>query len=404
MTGSTGCIGHMDRRIVFVALAGPSGMGGQDVATKEIAAALGRHPNVGLMLLCPKPAGELPPELARYVSRALYLPPKKRRSLRWQFKAQFALFRHLRIAIHDERPCLVVARWAPSLFVAPILSRIHGIPYVLLVRGIEGVTPLEETARWRMLSNISRLSLKLNVRLAKAVFVAYEEVKDLVCRLAGGRCASVEVFPNAVDPRLFPLLDKNEARSRVAPHWGPSDFVVGFVGSMHKRHCLKELVLAVAQLVERGRRVKLLLVGAGDEVDSLKELTAHVLPAGAVLFIGFVPHNQVVSYMAACDVLYGVVHPDRPSNPIKCYEYLAAGRPIITSKTNELAFVEERGFGFSLATVSPSSIAEAIQALMSKGERERLEMGRRGRDYVLTHHTWDVLASRIVNGVQSPTD
>jgi glycosyltransferase involved in cell wall biosynthesis len=181
----------------------------------------------------------------------------------------------------------------------------------------------------------------------------------------------------------------------------PADFVIGFVGSMKKRHGLESLATAFSQFrSQREHGCRLLLVGDGPLRKDLEKLVAREALQADVMFIGNVPHPDVPTYVAACDVLFGVVDPGAPSNPIKCYEYLACGRPIITSESKAFQFVRERDLGRTVRSLEPAEIALAMEELHGVGERTRRAMGARGREYILEHHTWDRFADRIVSDAE----
>jgi glycosyltransferase involved in cell wall biosynthesis len=246
---------------------------------------------------------------------------------------------------------------------------------------------------------VAKVTLWLNVRLASQVYVAYKKAKEEIDRLRLPSQTKATIFTNAVNPSLFQLLSMKEARGKLALELKESDFVVGFVGSMKERHCLPPLLDAVAQIKKENKYIKLLMVGNGPQLDELREIVRYKGLEKTVIFTDFIPHNQVYLYMAACDVLYGVVDPNEVSNPIKCYEYLACERPIITSQRDEFYFVKKHNLGISLESVESAKIADAIRNLLAIDREERLKMGRVGRDYVVKHHIWDQLVELILGDV-----
>ena len=120
----------------------------------------------------------------------------------------------------------------------------------------------------------------------------------------------------------------------------------------------------------------------------------------SVIFAGSISPVDVPWYMAACNVLYGVVHPEIPSNPIKCYEYLACERPIITTVTKAFEFVVEHELGAAISQLDERDVARALEQLYSAGDQQLAAMGKRGRDYVLANHTWALVAEAIVAGAR----
>jgi glycosyltransferase involved in cell wall biosynthesis len=200
---------------------------------------------------------------------------------------------------------------------------------------------------------------------------------------------------------MFELQSVEEARRNLPIDLAPEDFVIGFVGSMKRRHGLESLVSAFSQF--RNRREngsRLLLVGDGPLRKDLEKLVTRMGLRSEVAFAGSVPHTAVPLYMAACDVLYGVVDPDTVSNPIKCYEYLACGRPVITSEDEAFDFVHDNELGRTIRSLEPAEIAVAMEALRSVGEPTRRAMGIRGRNYILEHHTWERFANVVISDAE----
>jgi glycosyltransferase involved in cell wall biosynthesis len=113
-------------------------------------------------------------------------------------------------------------------------------------------------------------------------------------------------------------------------------------------------------------------------------------------FVGFVDHDRVHRYISASDVIYGVVDSERPTNPLKCYESLACGRPVITSPTPEFEVIRETDAGLVIDDLTLETVAEAIVRLRRMSRANWRAMGRRGQAYTLEHHTWDALVDLVL--------
>jgi glycosyltransferase involved in cell wall biosynthesis len=203
--------------------------------------------------------------------------------------------------------------------------------------------------------------------------------------------ARVEAIPNGVDPERFPaaLLDAREAAVR--------PFTVGFVGTFKPHHGLETLVEAFATLRLTQRDARLLLVGDGSARTSVEARLGELGLTDAARFTGAVPPDRVPDLLAHMDV--GVApYPARRSyvSPLKVFEYLASGLPVVASGVDQLAgLLSDGDLALLVEPESAGALADALGLLAREPER-RASIGRAGRAAVLAHHTWDAVAGRIL--------
>jgi glycosyltransferase involved in cell wall biosynthesis len=381
--------------VAFAATVDPTEIGGSGIATAHTAIALAREPGVSVTLLCPRPRhAPTVPGLEDVLARGRFLPGKPARGGRvvWNLRSQLPMWRALRTWARREPDGVIVARLAPGLIAPALVARRLRMPYLLLVRGMPS---RHLRPRGRGQAALADWVVHVNARAADRVYAAFDEARAWIAGHRARGQAPVQLLPNAVDPALFRPLARDDARRALG--LAPDAFVTGFVGSLNPRHVLAPLVEATARICRAGSRdVQLLVVGDGPERPALEALArAHGI-AERVRFVGRVSHAGVPAHVAACDVLYGAVDPTAPSNPIKCYEYLACARPILTSARPEFEFVAREGIGQVLRAVDASSIQAALEALAALGAEARRAMGERGRRLVLDGHSWDAFAATLV--------
>jgi alpha-maltose-1-phosphate synthase len=83
-------------------------------------------------------------------------------------------------------------------------------------------------------------------------------------------------------------------------------------------------------------------------------------------------------------------------SPLKVFEYLAAGLPVVASGADQLTDLIAHGeTGMVCEPDDASSLAAALD-LLSGDPQLRARMGRAGRECVLANHTWDQVAGRIL--------
>jgi len=177
-------------------------------------------------------------------------------------------------------------------------------------------------------------------------------------------------------------------------------FRIMFLGGFVASNSIDSILDAATVLARRGRGdIKFLLVGSGQERGRLME-RARSLELDNVEFPPAVPKREVARTMAGADAfIYGLR--DLPLYRFgislnKLTDYLAAGRPIVFFGKSTYDPVKEAQAGFSVPPGDPEVLADAIERLVALTPVERMEMGERGRRYLLEHHNIAKLAERLL--------
>jgi glycosyltransferase involved in cell wall biosynthesis len=375
--------------VVFVTVEDLSKTSGSGIATRELIVGLENAADAPLYVVCPEPNGTLPDRLRVAVDEFRFLPPETDPgNPRWHLREEASTFRVLLKLLRQIDPRVVVTRLSPSTLAPAPLCKAFGVPHVLLIRGwVNSHNDYEQTKFGTVVEQVVRM----NVRLSDEVFVAFEELRAWVSQYRGETQSTVEVLPNAVDPELFRPMSVGGTGHRLGIDDGR--FVVGFVGSLSKRHELPTLLRAVSRL----EGVELVIVGDGDLRTELEDLAAELGILDRAHFEGRVDHGEVPEYIATFDVGYGVVSEGKASNPIKCYEYLACERPVLSSRSSEMTFIEEMNAGYLVDTVTTEAVVEGIRELREAQDRQ--SMGVRGRRYVIEHATWEQVGRELLSSV-----
>jgi len=83
-------------------------------------------------------------------------------------------------------------------------------------------------------------------------------------------------------------------------------------------------------------------------------------------------------------------------SPNKLIDYMMAAKPIIYAIEAGNDPVKEAGCGISVPPEDPQAIADAIRTLASMSVAEREAMGQRGKEYVMKHHDYKILAKQFL--------
>ena len=202
----------------------------------------------------------------------------------------------------------------------------------------------------------------------------------------------VHVIPNGVNPDRFssgvkPLSAKT-----------PGTFTVGFVGTLKPWHGLPILVEAYDRLHQRSSKTRLLIVGDGPERENL---VANLSSRGlleAVHLTGAVDPVDIPGWLAAMDVAIAP-YPDQPDfyfSPLKVYEYMAAGLPVVASRIGQLSAVIKDGVNGLLCPPGDAvALAEAL-ARLQHSPKFRARLGQIACENMRRNHSWDEVARRIL--------
>jgi len=279
----------------------------------------------------------------------------------------------------------LVGAWMALGAGLPVVFEAHGLP--------EGVL---STLLWRRLMR--------SPALARLVVIS-TALRDILrsARLLPARVETV-VAHDGADP-VAPG-QPGTANSPPAAPPAPGGRSVGYVGSLYAGRGV-ELVVEVARRIPEAR---FHVVGGGER--ELAEWRAAATPPN-LTFEGFVPPEHLGRWYARLDVLLmpyqrnvavatGTADTSRWMSPMKMFEYMAAGRPIVASDLPVLREVLEDGRNALLAPPEQVDAWEgAVRRVLDDPElADRL--GRSARQDLEAHYTWDARARTVLEGLGGP--
>ena len=181
-------------------------------------------------------------------------------------------------------------------------------------------------------------------------------------------------------------------------------FLIGYTGAHGVANALDSFLEAGEKL--RGERIKLVLVGRGQERERLVQKVKDLNLEEQVVMLPAVRRDAMPGLLAQFDALY-VGLQRQPLfrfgvSPNKLMDYMMAAKPVLFAIEAGNDMVADAGCGISIPPEDSGAIAAAAVRLskMPKGELEA--MGRRGREYILAHHEYDVLAQEFLEVFSRP--
>jgi len=222
-------------------------------------------------------------------------------------------------------------------------------------------------------------ALAFRYRVGKVVPVAIaEEVRATIQRVYG--YPDPPLIPNGVPTDEYAPDPHTRAQWRQAHGIEPHATVLTHVGRFAppKNHAL--LVEAFAQ-VRADCPLYLLLVGAGELEDAVREQVAGLGLASRVRFLGV--RADVADILRASDVF--VLSSRWEGNPMSVMEAMAAGLPVVSTAVGGVPeLVREGVTGRLVPSEDAGALAQALQALVDDPAR-RQAMGAAARRHAVAH-------------------
>lgn len=382
-----------DMRIAYVC-ADPGvpvwGSKGCSIHVREVVRAL-RRCGAQVELFAARWDGEPPPELQDVLTHALPTAPKGEVAVREQ--AALRANADLHTLLENEGSFdLIYERYSLWSFAAMNYARHADTPSVLEVNA----PLLEEQEQHRGLvhrAEAEHVAAQV-FEAATAILAVSRGVASYVEGFAAAR-GKVCIVPNGVDvarfgPQVEPSLPAH-----------PGVFTVGFVGNVRPWHGLPVLIEAFGLLHDRDPRTRLLVVGGG-ELDQVRSEVEQRGLTDEVHFTGTVESGALPGLLASMSVAVAP-YPPLPHfyfSPLKVYEYMAAGLPVVASAIGELPdIIRDGDNGLLCEPGSPQQLTCALERLKNDPTLCR-RLGEVARADAIQHHTWDAVARRILEAVR----
>ena len=200
--------------------------------------------------------------------------------------------------------------------------------------------------------------------------------------------------PKTIVIKNYPIQEELDARDAALYPARPPYFA--FVGSITKARGVIEMVDAIGRV--RSMEARLQLAGAFNPMELRAEVEC--LPGwGKVDFLGWVNRGVVAKLLGNVRGGLVVLHPTKrypDAYPVKMFEYMAAGLPVIASDfALWREIVEGAGCGLLVDPQNPDEIAGAMQWILDNPQKAEV-MGSRGRQAVMEKYNWERESEKLI--------
>ncbi|MGZ3624106.1 MAG: glycosyltransferase family 4 protein [Ktedonobacteraceae bacterium] len=282
------------------------------------------------------------------------------------------------------QPDIIIVQ-SPPLFDAiavRLLAWFKRCPFIYMVSDLWPESAVEMgVLRNRLLIRLSEWLEWSTYQRASLVWVVTEGIKHTLLK-RGFPPERLLLLTNGVDTVKFHPSSQIEARREL--DWDDR-FTVVYVGTHGLSHGLAT-VLDTAEFLKNHPDILFVLVGDGAEKENLV-IQANKRALTNITFYDAQPHKSVPIFLAAADACLVHVRRNIPvftgMLPIKMYEAMACGKPVLLGVDGEARRLAEQEAGAALYVEpeNPMALASAILSLQQQPALAQV-MGQRGRALV----------------------
>ena len=238
----------------------------------------------------------------------------------------------------------------------------------------------------------------LAYRLTDHIMAFTPKIKSGIMKygIPGEKISVVEI---AVDTSIFrPIPEtKKESTTLGLPNLD-SKFVVLYSGAFALSYDF-DTFLEAAKRLEHLRDILFVLLGDGDAIKHIREKISKLGLKNVIILPPVTEAELVAKYINCSDVCVIPLKPEMTTNtitrPSKTFEFWACGKPVISCSEGELpALIEESKAGIALEPRDPIALTDAIKFLYLNRD-VAVDMGKRGREFVSSRFSYDVLETNL---------
>lgn len=269
--------------------------------------------------------------------------------------------------------------WQYPSHVSAVLAQQNNKPYMIALRGMMYPQAMQHSAIIKKIS----MALYQRADLQKASCIQATCLEEYRHYRSMGFTNPVAILPN-------PIAVEGIIEKSIPTH---SIKRIGYIGRLHSRKRVEKLIYAFDKIRDRLAGCELLIIGGGDKVyEKFLRDEVERLHLDNVRFTGFLSGTE--KDIALNSLSYLFVPSDFENFGNIVTEALVRGIPVAASKGTPWQELEKYQCGWWIDN-DITSITDAILQAITLPEEERKNMGLRGKEYVKSTFSVEVLGMKM---------
>jgi len=296
--------------------------------------------------------------------------------------------------INEFKPDVIIGFGILSVWIASRLARRRTIPFIYYWIDVNSTLIPE-----RQFQMLGRILEKITLRNSTKVIVINKKLREYTINV-GANPENTTVIGAGIDLDKFnPTIDGSVIRSSYGIR--QDDIVLFFMGWLYQFSGLKEVALELARSRDRYSNLKIFIIGDGDAFTDLQRIRDENQLGDRIILTGKQPYEKIPEFIAASDICILPADPKEKIMqdivPIKMYEYMAMGKPVISTKLPGIMreFGEEHGVLYADST---EKVPETAYTIATNGSIKN--HGNSARLYV-QDLDWDTITDTFEHTIES---
>lgn len=294
----------------------------------------------------------------------------------------FTYSKEIRNQIQEFKPDIIMGNDILTTFLAYRAAKKYHIPTLFYSIDID-----YRLIPQKFLQPIGKWIESWNIRNADLVLSINEGLREYSIRMGAPR-EKTDVIRAGIDLERYDPSKVSGEEIRRQNGFTKDDVVLFFMGWLYPFSGLQEIIISLAEVKNQHPNLKLLIVGDGDAYEEIKNLRRTLRLEDRVILAGKQPFEKIPALIAAADICLLPAHDNEIMHdivPIKMYEYMAMGKPIVATKLYGVMTEFGEGHGLLYVDASEMVVAEALRMIIS-GEAPFI--GRKAKKFV-ENNRWD---------------
>jgi len=275
-------------------------------------------------------------------------------------------------------------------FIGVVVAAALGVPHLY---DMHSSLPQQLTnfafSRSRVLRRIFEVLERVVIRRSRVVIVICPHLEETVRSI--DRVVPTVLIENSPGSGDTPVAGSGE-RIREELGLSVTTPIVLYTGTFEAYQGLDLLFAAAAYVKQHRPDVRTVLAGGRPDQIAASRAAARAAGLGdSVIFAGQRPADEIPGFLDAADVLVSP-RSSGTNTPLKIYQYLRSGRPIVATRLLTHTQVLDDAVAF-LSAATPEGFGAAILDALSDPERARM-VGARARQLADTKYSYEAYLTR----------